>query len=100
MGRLRRSALRASRWRVSSFSLASSSLRAASHSSRVAIRGSVTAILLGSGARAILLACRTAPPGATHRSGDIRTPPWSRTAHVAFDLATYERVVGRLDVED
>src|SRR6266568_156188 len=39
MGRLRRSALRASRCLVKSFSLASSSLRAASHASRVAILG-------------------------------------------------------------
>src|SRR5437773_11356675 len=50
MGRSRRSALSSSRSLVSSFSLASSSLRAASHASRVAIRGRLITVSFASAA--------------------------------------------------
>ena len=62
MGRRRRSALRASFWRVNSFSRASSALRASSHCALVATFGRVMNSPLQPGASAVWCGGSTLPP--------------------------------------
>src|SRR5215471_17256521 len=71
VGSLRRSELRASRWRVNSFSFLRSSLRATSHSARDTVFGSSSLLPVDA---AILVSFRLSDPFKFHGAGVAAQP--------------------------